>query len=201
MIRLFIAALAALFLTAPAAADTLMDCNSGGYKYTYCPADTRYGVELEKQNSSAPCILDQSWGYDGGGVWTDTGCRGTFRILSGRGGKGPPPPPQPYEEDGDDIIAPGIIAGLQDEDDDDRREPGYGRADALRACALYASDEEANRGAQSIYVDSVEDVVPRGRRSYDVTFTLTVQRSRGRVREYTAECTVERGGVTSYARY
>ena len=104
MIRPLAAAASAILFIAPVSADTLLDCNSGGYKYTYCPADTRYGVELEKQNSSAPCILDQSWGYDGGGVWTDTGCRGTFRILSGRGGKGPPPP-QPYENDADDLIA------------------------------------------------------------------------------------------------
>ena len=201
MIRLAATTAIAFALVAPAAADTLLECASGGYKYTYCPADTRYGVELETQKSSAPCVLDQSWGYDGGGVWTDTGCRGVFRILSGRGGKGPPPPPQPYGPDADDLIQPGILADLQDEDDNDRREPGYGRADALVACALYAEDEELGRGAKSIYVTSVDDVMPRGRRSYDVSFTIEVQRNRGRTREYAAECTVDRGTVTSYARY
>ena len=38
--------------------------------------------------------------------------------------------------------------------------------------------------------------MPRGRRSDDVAFTLIVQRYRGRNREFSAECTVDRGTVT-----
>ncbi len=195
--RAIVLAAAAALLTAPAAADTLLECASGGYKYTYCPADTRYGVQLEKQKSSTPCVLNDSWGYDGGGVWTDRGCRGTFRILSGRK-KPPPPPPPPVE---DDLVAADILTDLEYQDEDDRREPGYGRADALIACAAYGEQEELARGARSVFVEALDDVVPRGRRTYDLSFTLTVTDSRRRVREYAAECTVERGNVTSYVRY
>ena len=199
MRRLVLAA-AALALTGPAAADTLLNCESAGYRYTYCPADTRFGVELQTQKSSTPCIVNESWGYDGGGVWVDKGCRATFRILSGRGNP-PPPPPGAYPAEGEDLIEPDILAGLRDEDDYDRREPGYGRADALIACALYADDAEAARGATSIYVSALDDVLPRGRRSYDASFTITVERRRGGPRDYAVECTVDRGTVTSYVRY
>lgn len=197
--RALVLAAAAAALCGPAAADSLLNCESAGYKYTYCPADTRFGVEIQTQKSSTPCVLNNSWGYDGGGVWVDKGCRATFRILSGRGGK--PPPPEPYDIEGEDLIASDILAELRDEDDADRREPGYGRADALIACALYADQEELGRGARAIFIDEVSDVVPRGRRAYDVSFTITVERRRGGDRDYAAECTVNRGSVTSYVRY
>lgn len=191
------AVLSAVALAATARADELLDCDSGDYRYTYCPADTGYGVELERQRSNTPCVFGESWGYDGGGVWVDRGCRGTFRILSGRSHR---PPPEPDIEPGD-LVPDWILEDLAAEDIDDGREPGYGRADAALACALYADDQERIRGAEGIAVTGVEDVVPRGRRAYDVTLDLEIVARSGRIREAVATCTIVRGGVTSYERY
>lgn len=205
------AAFAAFAFGGAARADELLDCDSGGYRYTYCPADTGYGVELQRQRSNTPCVFGESWGYDDGGVWVDRGCRGTFRLLTGHRPPPPPvPPPLPLppdppqvepEDETGDIIPDWILGELEDEDAEDGREPGYGRADAAIACALYADDMERSRGAADFAVTAVQDVVPRGRRSYDVTLEVELTSRSGRVREAVAECTVVRGGVTAYSRY
>jgi len=55
-------------------------CESQGKNRSYCHADTSGGVSLARQLSRAACIQGRSWGYDGGGVWVDDGCRGEFHL-------------------------------------------------------------------------------------------------------------------------
>jgi len=69
-------------------------CESVDHRDRYCPADTRGGVRLVRQDSRADCVLGRTWGYDRGGVWVTRGCRARFE-LGGRGrydgGYGPHP--------------------------------------------------------------------------------------------------------------
>ncbi len=59
---------------------TTVRCESQGGGRNYCGADTRGGVSLQRQLSRAACIQGQSWGYDGGGIWVDDGCRAEFHL-------------------------------------------------------------------------------------------------------------------------
>jgi hypothetical protein len=59
---------------------------SGGL--TECPADTRYGVTLRRQLSTASCAEDRTWGTNDNGIWVDRGCRGEFEVGGGAGGGG-----------------------------------------------------------------------------------------------------------------
>ena len=85
-----------------ASAQTI-NCASQDGGRQFCPADTRGGVTMVKQNSSSPCVQGQTWGYDGRGIWVDRGCRATFRVsaygYNGPGwwnsGPGRPPTNQP----------------------------------------------------------------------------------------------------------
>jgi Protein of unknown function (DUF3011) len=56
-----------------------LTCSSDGGR-TYCDASTGRGVQLVKQRSTAPCKQDDSWGYDGLGIWVDKGCSADFRL-------------------------------------------------------------------------------------------------------------------------
>ncbi len=185
----------------PAMADYLLECSSTGYKYTYCPADTHFGVELEEQKSSMPCTFNESWGYDAGGVWTDSGCRGAFRIREGRNA-----PAHRGRDSGDadeilaELISDGTMAELQADDEYQGRKPGYGSADAVEACALEADAREGARGAQSLYFESIDQVVPRARRAFDVEFTMVADYPRRAPRRISGSCRVESGRVTAYAR-
>lgn len=79
--------MASLLFGAPASAgsyyededDTVL-CESYDQEETWCDADTRYGVELVDQNSRAPCIEDETWGYTRRGIWVSDGCRGEFAL-------------------------------------------------------------------------------------------------------------------------
>lgn len=55
-------------------------CQSRYDRYQYCPTDTRGGVRIYRQFSNSPCIRDQTWGYDRGGIWVDRGCRAEFVV-------------------------------------------------------------------------------------------------------------------------
>ncbi len=59
---------------------TTVRCESQGGNRNYCRADTRGGVSLLRQMSRAACIQGRSWGFDGGGIWVDEGCRGEFQL-------------------------------------------------------------------------------------------------------------------------
>lgn len=197
MKRRAVLAVALAFAAWPPAAqaDYFLECESGDYRYTYCAADTRSGVELDEQKSSASCTINESWGYDAGGVWVDQGCRGRFHILAS--GSAPEPGGGSAAAG---LIAPDVLGPLEDDDAEDGRDPGFGRADAVRACALFADREERGRGAVAVLVESVEQVIPRGRRAYDVKFTVAVQSPRGS-RPAPATCSVQDGAVGTYNRF
>lgn len=198
------ALLTAASLATPAFADYFVECASGGYRYTYCPVDTRFGVELAEQKSTTPCTFNTSWGYDSGGVWTDQGCRGVFRILEGRASPRPQPQPEPQSDTG------AVLAQLEDDgtmdewraDDELNGRPiGYGVADAIEACAFEAESREIDRGAAGVVFESVDQVVPRGRRAFDLEVTLVVQFYSGKARRFDGECRVQNGQVTAYGKY
>ncbi len=62
-------------------ADQFLSCNSDDMHRHVCPADTRDGVRLIKQNSGSECRQGYSWGYDRKGIWVDHGCRADFQII------------------------------------------------------------------------------------------------------------------------
>jgi len=69
-------------------------CASDDMRRHYCRIDTQGRVRMVNQRSGSPCIQGQTWGFDGGGIWVDRGCRADFVV--GRGGSGYyPPPPGP----------------------------------------------------------------------------------------------------------
>ncbi|MGH8080707.1 MAG: DUF3011 domain-containing protein [Lysobacter sp.] len=59
----------------------VIKCESRGGRWNHCPAKTEAGVALAQQLSKQPCLRNQSWGTDAGGVWVSGGCRGEFRLL------------------------------------------------------------------------------------------------------------------------
>lgn len=63
-----------------------LDCQSQGYRYQYCRADTGNQVQLLRQHSHSSCDYGRSWGYDWRGIWVDNGC--SARFAYGRGGGG-----------------------------------------------------------------------------------------------------------------
>lgn len=201
--RIAAALAATVSMTAPAMADYLVKCGSGGYRYTYCPVDTRYGVELHEQESTTPCTFNSTWGYDAGGLWTDGGCRAIFRIIEGRQAS-----PVPDYNEGGDVdailaapIADGTMAELQADDEMQGRPIGYGAADAVEACALAAETKELGRGGDAIYFETVDQVTPRARRTFDVEMTLIIEFPNGKARRYDGECRVRNGEVIAYSRY
>jgi hypothetical protein len=56
-----------------------LTCSSDGAKI-YCDAGTGRGVRLVKQISTAVCKQNDSWGYDGLGIWVDKGCSAQFAL-------------------------------------------------------------------------------------------------------------------------
>jgi len=58
-----------------------LTCASISYRYQYCNANTQDRVSLVRELSTGNlCRQGSGWGYDGGGVWVDRGCRGEFRY-------------------------------------------------------------------------------------------------------------------------
>ena len=58
----------------------VVSCSSDDMHRHYCPADTRGGVRLIKQNSESKCRQGRSWGFDDRGIWVDHGCRADFQV-------------------------------------------------------------------------------------------------------------------------
>ena len=58
-------------------------CNSDDGRRHYCNIDVRGGVRMVNQISGTPCMLNETWGYDGNGVWVDHGCRAEFATGAG----------------------------------------------------------------------------------------------------------------------
>jgi hypothetical protein len=79
-------AIAGLLALSPARAEAqqTFTCESRGHEATRCNVDTRGGVRLVRQLSSAPCERGRSWNADGRGIWVSRGCRAQFAV-GGRG--------------------------------------------------------------------------------------------------------------------
>lgn len=57
-------------------------CKSIEKRQAVCPADVgRHRVELIRQISRQPCVLEQSWGFDQNRVWVNNGCRAEFAVV------------------------------------------------------------------------------------------------------------------------
>ncbi len=78
-----------------------LTCESKGYRYSYCNADTQGRVSLAREISTGNlCRQGSGWGYDNGGIWVDRGCRGEFRYGRDSGGRN------------DAAIAAGVLGAL-----------------------------------------------------------------------------------------
>jgi hypothetical protein len=92
--RLALGALGAIAVCAAAPsgaqAQQRVRCESHGYDRSYCSVETRGGVELVRQLSSAPCRRGSTWGTARQGLWVSNGCRGDFAIgyYGGTNGRG-----------------------------------------------------------------------------------------------------------------
>jgi hypothetical protein len=102
-----------------------------------------------------------------------------------------------YQDD-DDIIPQWMLQPYEDDDDADHRDEGFGRVDAALACADRAAAESRKQRAVGVQVDSLDNVVPRGWRNYDVWLTVTVDNVDRTLDQLSVTCTVKRGRVTSY---
>ena len=59
----------------------LLLCESIKNRRQYCPANTVYGVKLNRQLSRAACIEGQTWWSDRNAIWVDRGCRAEFLVY------------------------------------------------------------------------------------------------------------------------
>ena len=65
-------------------------CESRDYRRNYCPTGRITGAQIISQTSNAACIQGRTWGWDGNGIWVNSGCAGDFAY---HGAFVPPPPP------------------------------------------------------------------------------------------------------------
>ena len=79
----FIAAALLAAFAASAQARSTISCESREYRHNRCEADTDGYARLLSQQSQAPCIRGQTWGYDERGIWVDKGCAGEFEVGGG----------------------------------------------------------------------------------------------------------------------
>ena len=71
-------------MPAPAPASAVFVCESIDGRRSHCPVDTSMGVNLMRQISDSPCVLNQSWGVDEHGIWVNNGCRAEFTLGNAR---------------------------------------------------------------------------------------------------------------------
>ncbi|WP_425611769.1 DUF3011 domain-containing protein [Xanthomonas hawaiiensis] len=55
-------------------------CESKGKARRRCGVSVLDHVELRRQLSGAPCVQNDSWGWDRDGIWVDKGCRAEFSV-------------------------------------------------------------------------------------------------------------------------
>ena len=67
-------------------------CESRDYRRSYCPTGRITGAQIISQTSNAACIQGRCWGWDGNGIWVNSGCAGDFAF---QGGWAPPRPGPP----------------------------------------------------------------------------------------------------------
>ncbi len=64
-------------------ADSIVRCESSGYRYQHCSANTNGRVTLDRQLSHTACREGDNWGYDRRGIWVNKGCGAEFRVSGG----------------------------------------------------------------------------------------------------------------------
>ena len=79
----FVAAALLAAFAASAQARSIISCESREYRYNRCETHTDGYARLVSQQSQAPCIRGQTWGYDDRGLWVDKGCAGEFEVGGG----------------------------------------------------------------------------------------------------------------------
>jgi hypothetical protein len=56
-------------------------CESRDDRDNYCRANLRHArVDIVRQLSRKPCRYGRNWGWDGGGIWVQDGCRAVFSV-------------------------------------------------------------------------------------------------------------------------
>lgn len=75
---------APLIMTTAQAQNTV-ECRSRDYKYDECFAGPLTRPQLVHQSSSAPCIVNNTWGYNPKSryIWVAQGCSGIFADVGG----------------------------------------------------------------------------------------------------------------------
>ena len=66
-------------IAASAQSQTVYCASDDGRRRT-CDVDTRGGVRLLEQKSTAACIQGRTWGYKKNYIWVDRGCRADFEV-------------------------------------------------------------------------------------------------------------------------
>ncbi|MBP6876793.1 MAG: DUF3011 domain-containing protein [Phenylobacterium sp.] len=149
----------------PAYADSYVDCSSSGYARNYCPVGSggRVWLDYQYSNNNGPCIEDQSWGWDGRGVWVDRGCRGRFRVEDRYGDDGK------KDKDNTAAVVGGLLlgglllgalaAGSKDEDG------GSSSPDERQAIGSCSSEavSQASRYGDRARIDRITYARPQGR--------------------------------------
>src|SRR5262249_12540551 len=78
------AGLLALLALPSAAFAQRISCESRDDQQNYCAIGGRLNAAwLVYQRSVSPCIQGRTWGYDGGGIWVNSGCAGEFGYQGG----------------------------------------------------------------------------------------------------------------------
>ena len=179
--------------SAPAMAGADLRCDSSPGRYNYCRATTAKGVRLVTQHSRHPCYQNDTWGYDGGGIWVSNGCSATFRLGSEKGDN-------TAAAIGLGVIALAII-GAASQDDDDRRDdyppsgPGPGPRPGPGYDDGYDDDYDDPYGdAQIVSCDSKNNKYRYCPVRVDDYAELVHQRSRSACR-YGKTWGYDRGGV------
>jgi len=61
-------------------APQVVRCESSDGRSRRCPVTVRRNAQLTRQLSRSPCTEGHTWGWDRGGVWVGSGCRGEFTV-------------------------------------------------------------------------------------------------------------------------
>lgn len=80
-----------VFSVAQPSTRTIVTCGSTETGRQACPTLPDAEVVLLRQVGEAACVRGRTWGYEGGSIWTDGGCRAEFEVAP-RVGRGPTEP-------------------------------------------------------------------------------------------------------------
>ncbi len=58
----------------------VVECSSWNYRPARCVTPVGRGVRIVSV-IAGECVEGQTWGWDGGGIWVNGGCRGRFRAM------------------------------------------------------------------------------------------------------------------------